>query len=231
MTTGIYALYWEQPDLIYIGQSIDIEGRFIRHKQKLRFNKHSNYKVQETYNKYGLPKLHTLEVCNSIELNNIEVIWTREFNSIYTGLNIVEPGISGGSGYLHGSSKYSKLDILRVFRFLYLTDKSYKEISSILGVSPQLPYDIRAEKSHRWLQSEYPVQYHWMLQNTIHSDRKYVYTQGKEIVSPVTNIIHTVYNLHKFAIMHNLDSGALSKVLNGKRKSHKGWRLPTVNTS
>lgn len=55
MTIGIYALYWEEQDLVYVGQSQDIARRFTEHKRKLKNTSHTNYKVQAAYNLYGIP--------------------------------------------------------------------------------------------------------------------------------------------------------------------------------
>lgn len=60
MTIGIYSLYWEEQDLIYIGQSQNIERRFTEHLYKLKNNTHTNYKVQKAYITYGLPSTNIL---------------------------------------------------------------------------------------------------------------------------------------------------------------------------
>lgn len=44
-------------------------------------------------------------------------------------------------------------------------------------------------------------------------------------VSPENEIIH-VYNMRQFCRAMELDQSAMSKVANGKAKSHKGWTLP-----
>jgi hypothetical protein len=37
--------------------------------------------------------------------------------------------------------------------------------------------------------------------------------------------VYKVEKISKFAKEHNLDSGALSKLFNGKQNTHKGWKL------
>ena len=44
MTTGIYALYWEEQDLIYIGKAQKIEKRFKDHLSKLISGKEKYHK-------------------------------------------------------------------------------------------------------------------------------------------------------------------------------------------
>lgn len=82
MTVGIYALYWEEQDLVYIGQSSRLEARHKEHLVDLSQKIHSNYKVQESYNSYGEPKHIIIEYCKIEELDALEIYWTNEFNSL-----------------------------------------------------------------------------------------------------------------------------------------------------
>ena len=50
MTIGIYILYWDKHNEVYIGQSTDIENRISVHTSAVKQNKHYNYKIQDLYN-------------------------------------------------------------------------------------------------------------------------------------------------------------------------------------
>ena len=127
MTTGIYSLYWEKQDLVYIGLSQNIERRFKDHLNTLKNNKHTNYKVQNTFNNYGEPKLIIIEECIIEELNDKEIFWTKEFNSINNGLNIIEAG-QAGFGTNSSNSKYSKEQIIEALDLLINPiNKSFKK--------------------------------------------------------------------------------------------------------
>lgn len=221
MTTGIYALYWEEQDLVYVGLSQDITHRFVEHINSLKRDKHTNYKVQDTFNRYGVPVLVILELCEINKLNEQEILWTKEFNSINTGLNIIEAGYSG-FGVNSRNSKYTRLQILQVFRLLYTTTKSYKEISYSTKVAYQTISDIQHSISHIWLKEEYPFQYLLMKNTLVGQDRK----KGIKVISP-EGLIHTVYNISKFSREYKLDDSNFSKVIRGVQNynSHKGWRL------
>ena len=52
-TCGIYRIINTTNNNIYIGQSVNIEDRFIRHKYQLKNNIHDNKKLQNAWNKYG----------------------------------------------------------------------------------------------------------------------------------------------------------------------------------
>jgi len=158
---GIYALYWEQDSKgIYIGQTSNLELRKRQHLSYLRGNLHSNYLVTNMYRKYGEPEFVILETCNLSALNNLEVIWTKEFDSINNGLNIVEPGTATGGGINCSASKFSKHTVLRAFSLLYRTELTGSEIAKKSGMS-KLAIDsiLNNRRSHKWLQEEYPKQY------------------------------------------------------------------------
>jgi group I intron endonuclease len=56
--SGVYKIYSKsKPDRIYIGSSVDIKKRWIKHVCELRLNKHHSLKLQNHVNKYGLDDL------------------------------------------------------------------------------------------------------------------------------------------------------------------------------
>lgn len=66
---GIYKLSWEESGYFYIGQSIDIQNRFNRHKHLIINNKNKSGFIQNVYNKYGMPSFEILEECLYDDLN------------------------------------------------------------------------------------------------------------------------------------------------------------------
>lgn len=238
MTTGIYALFWENNNAVYIGQSINIEKRFINHLYRMKNNRHYNYKVQDTYNLYGVPRLIILDIVDLVRLNDYEIYWVKEFDSINKGLNISEPGNNSGFGVSNPNAHYSKLDILRVFRMLYTTTYPIKDIARICGVNKGLPQDIHSQSRHLWLKDLYPYQYSLMLiKKLIRQNSAYKTTRKStelssrvsvlpKIVSP-DGITYTISNISRFCRLHSLTQSGLSNLINGKIKTHKGWVLHT----
>lgn len=235
MITGIYALYWEEQDLIYIGQSQDIHSRFKEHKRKLKNTSHTNYKVQETYNLYGFPELIILEKCAIEYSNSLEVYWTKEFNSLHgaNGLNIIEAG-DVGYGTNSNNSKYTKLQVLLTFRYLYHTKYIPRSnIVDILSIDRSLINDIAKGASHLWLHNKYPNSYNKMIGLREYKESQsylkfYPSVSDIPVVLSPDGIIHQVLNQHEFCITHKLSQPHLCTVLSGKRKTHKGWKLPTM---
>lgn len=229
MTIGIYALYWREQELIYIGQSVNIEKRFKEHLSSLKYGKHINYKVQNAYNLYGEPEQIILEKTREEDLNKLEIIWMAEFNIDSSLLNITQGGSSGGSGIYNSNSKYTKRQLLKTFSLLYKTILPYKNIEKRTGVSIDMCKKIVFSKNHSWIKDTYPHKFK-QLENNIpvrinpncrgghqHSDFKLRSPEG---------ILHSgIYNIHKFATDHKLCKTNLNRLVNGKQKSHLGWTL------
>lgn len=237
MTIGIYALYWEEQDLIYIGQSVNIENRYKEHLRNLIGNKHTNYKVQNAYELYGNPRHIILEECLPDLLYAKEVAWTKEFNSLLNGLNIIEPGVVGYGPY-SGYSKYSKIKVLKVFSLLYRTTLPYSEIASKLSVKIGLPQDISTGYSHTWLKEFYPEKY---LQMTSNRNIRVLRNEGSKLglvninlVSPLGEVYLDIKNIKKFCenipeFSSNLKNAqvGIGRIINKVRKKYRGWKLLT----
>lgn len=231
MTIGIYALYWDKEDLVYIGQSQNILNRFIEHKSTMHSQKHTNYKVQDAYNLYGQPKLIILEVCKIVELNDLEIYWTIEFDSINSGLNIVEPGLIG-YGYNSSASKYSKLQLLLLFKELTRKNRTSSiRIAEKFNMEPSSVSLISFGKTHLWLKDKYPYLHKMMViyakvskdsgsnrQLSTKVDRLPI------VVSP-DGIEFEISNIKQFAKLNNLQASHLGSVIRKERKTHKGWKL------
>lgn len=238
MTIGIYSLYWEEQDLIYIGQSVNIERRLQWHISNLKHNMHTNYKVQNAYNSFGTPTHNILEVCKAEDLNILESVYTDEFNSINNGLNIIEAGHATGYGYNCSASKYSREELLKAFTLLVNTTIPYKDVSKETGVAIGTIESITKEYTHSWLKEEFPLEYQKMLDNRI--SRKQVNKSGTildrhgkliEFIDPSGNS-YIVGNITGFCKTHaelnkniSASTKGLNRLSNNTAKTYKGWKI------
>ena len=92
---GIYSIKFntQKGEYIYIGQSIDIEERFMSHKRFLRKNVHCNKLIQSLYNENpNSISFEIIEECSIEELGEKEIEYIRKYNSLYLfnkyGLNM-----------------------------------------------------------------------------------------------------------------------------------------------
>lgn len=227
MSSGIYALFWEEQDLIYIGQSLNIDKRLNHHKYCLQKNIHCNYKVQQAYNNYASPQHLILEETEDItKLDTLEKYWIEEFNSISKGLNI-----SSVEGTEYGSYKYSNISILLAFRLLSNTTQNIADISEKLLLNISTIRAINSGQNYVWLKYKYPKHYNKMIaqRNSRFKNSKSIYSKGifYKVKSP-ENIEYTVYNISEFTKRFNLNLGNFSSMLYGKFKECKGWRLSST---
>jgi group I intron endonuclease len=238
MTIGIYILFFNNDrSKVYVGLSKNIEKRFIQHKYALKYN-YASKKLQEAYNKFGIPSMEILLECEANELEDSESSAIELFDSINRGYNSVSGGSIGAGAYgdLNGKSIYSNSDIIEAFNLLigdkYLT---YRDIENICGVSKAVITNIKTGRSHKWLEQLYPIEYTKLISscsrhsisNILNRDKHSAFSRGisyPTIFSP-EGVGYSIKCLTDFAKEHNLSSSALCRVLKGKISHHKGWRI------
>lgn len=243
MNSGIYALYWEKTDLIYIGQSQDLIRRKKEHFKEILARTHSNYKIQKAYIEYGLPEFIILEYCYISQLNELEIYWQKEFNSL-SSLDIVVAGQVGYGPYSN-ASKYSKITVLKVFSLLFKNDL---KSSSKIAVKCRLPEnsslveEIRNGGSHLWLKEVYPIQYAKMRSinyrsqatwGTLHRDVPYpllISPDGLKVSvdESVTNTAKLIQDGYYPEDSVEVIRKGISRVLSGSRKQWRGW-VPSIS--
>ncbi len=239
MTIGIYRLIFKDTDKTYIGQSVRIEVRYLEHLRNIK-NGTANTKLLEANKLYGKPELDIILECPIEELDTWEDEAIEIFNSVDNGFNLYKysnqaPSYTGEYGY--GNTKYSKDQIIDSFNLLVdRPDLSYTDISKITNVTTAAVSSISNLSTHTWLSQEYPSRYEALKNmlgtrgnksSTIVSEKLSAKSQG--IVYPVLydplGNAYIVENAYRFAREHSLAGNHLTEVLNGHRKSHKGWKI------
>lgn len=227
MTCGIYKLSFNGTDRVYIGQSHNIERRFAEHK-KVLLSGLASIKLLEAYSLYGMPTCEILVECEEHELDLEEEAAIEVWDSYNNGFNSRTAATGGGYGSygeLNGRSKYTNLQIEQVFKLL-LNKTSIPDIISITKVAKGIIHGICGGTHHIWLRTKFPIEYSELM------NRKYT-TRGTAaqrnisyptIIDTLGNEYDNISNVREFARLHNLDSGGLNRLLNGKANSHRGWK-------
>ena len=85
---GIYCI--RQGDKFYVGQAVNIQRRWTRHKNSLNSGTHNNHHLQNAWNKHGPEafEFEIIEVCDKSALLEREDYWITELNSIQEGFNL-----------------------------------------------------------------------------------------------------------------------------------------------
>ena len=232
---GIYALYWEKSDMVYVGQTTK-SNRLYQHIRLLEKGSHFNYKCTDQYIKYGNPEYIELEVCSISELNNKEILWIKQFSPSI--LNLTSGGTSG-SGTMSSGSVYSRSTILKILSRLYRTLETYAEISKRLNVGISVVSKIALGTEHIWIQEQYPKHFASIQNNRILRAKNNTPSRHKEKIYPNVidpyGVTHTITNAKDFC-KSNPGLGVegysnFSNMLRGGRKQHKGFRLEDPNAT
>lgn len=91
---GIYSITDKTNGKSYIGQSVNIEKRFLKHQGYLKNNYHPNQHLQNAYKKHGKDSFEykVLRECSTEELDVWERIFIRFFDSLKNGYNKASGG-------------------------------------------------------------------------------------------------------------------------------------------
>ncbi len=168
MICGIYLLRFIGTTKVYIGQSLDIDYRFIYHCSKLRNGSHT-IKMNAAYSSFGLPTLEYLCVCTEEELDKYENEAIEIFDAVINGFNCKDtsgyrPNLQGE---LSPTAKCTNEEVRHAFHLLVdYPNLRMEEISKIVDISINTVKDISCGNSHYWLKSEFPDKY-LLLQNML----------------------------------------------------------------
>lgn len=231
MSIGIYALYFEQDDSkVYIGQSTKIEDRYADHIGLLERGKHHQYKLQEAYSKFGCsPSMQILEISPISNLDDLENKYISEFDSIYSGYNVINGG-SGGRGYTASRQKYSRELLLEIANLLCDATLSSIDIANKVGVKVSLVQTIAYNKRHHWITEEFP-ELRQQIDLLTKSKARFLQSNDPKrrndtiycLISPEGEYYY-ITNISKHAKEFGLNKSHLSQVLQGKVPHHKNWR-------
>lgn len=99
--SGIYCIENLTTNKKYIGQSVDVDGRWNKHKSELNHGNHDNDYLQKAWKKYGENdfKFYVLEYCDHLELNEREIYYIDFYNTLDRdqGYNLKSGGQNNGS--------------------------------------------------------------------------------------------------------------------------------------
>ena len=235
MTCGIYKLNFLGTDKVYIGQSINIEKRYKQHLLNIK-NKTANSKLLEAHTKYGTPELEVLSECDISDLDSYENECIEIWNSVANGYNLYQFANQSPTytGYGYGNSKYLKEAIIFAFNLLVSTDLTFSDIEKETSIPLATVANIALLISHYWLKEEYPDKYEILVlkknnRNNYGAVSDKLSAKAKGIIYPPIRSpegeVYSIDNAYKFAKLNNLAPNHFQEVLNGHRKSHKGWKL------
>lgn len=225
MTIGIYKLGFLGTSKVYIGQSVNIEKRYNEHCNNL-LKGVAKPKLQSAYTEYGKPYLEIVITTDSIEeLDMLEVEAIEIYNSVSDGFNtLANPGNPNVRGLDSIHCKFSKAQYIEAYTLLANTSLTIKSIAEKAGLTSTVVQTISKGNTHVWLSLELPESAAKLVEkNKFGRYRTELTNSDRILLSPEGNI-YEIGNIREFCRKHGLCSAHISSILNGKRKSHKGWK-------
>lgn len=150
--TGIYKITNVKNKKAYIGQSVDIEKRFARHKKDINCKRTYDYPLYRAIRKYGLESFtfEIIEECHVEALNSRERYWIQFYDSCFNGYNQT---LGGDSSANPNANKRVK----NIIQQLETTDKTHSEIAALHQVSTEMVQGINTGRYWKH-DREYPIQ-------------------------------------------------------------------------
>lgn len=252
MKSGIYLITIN--NYKYIGMSKTLSNRKASHYCELKKNKHKNQKMQNVYNRYKTFNFEILEHCEISELCQKEVEYIQKYNTLntYYGLNLIEggslpPKMSGEAHPFFGVKRgeqtkeerylkskknlpFNKDDVILINpegNEVYLKDYcSIYEFAKTFNLKASNVTALIKANSKTFQQYSYLG---WTVKGRkfIPINRKVNKYKHIKLISGNGQIINLekYTNIKEFAKEFNLDNSTILKVLKGKLKSSKGWRI------
>jgi group I intron endonuclease len=151
MSVGIYKIENLVNGHCYIGQSIDIELRWRRHKEAV---KKVDYPLYLAIRKYGIKNFSfkIVQECSVNELDEREIYWIKYYNSYYDGYNQT----IGGSRHNH-NVKISDEDLVIIIDLLRNSNMTQHEIAQIFDVGDDTISEINNGKTRVVDGVSYPI--------------------------------------------------------------------------
>lgn len=142
MKSGIYSIRSKTTGQLYIGGSIQIEKRWIRHLRDLKNNKHHSFKLQDIYNQSGDSDLEfkILEECSECVIKSLEQKYLDE-SGIKNLLNTSKFATFGDVISYHPKRK----EIINKIK-----ESCIITYSKMTKLEKSLKYGMRLEKNPNW---------------------------------------------------------------------------------
>ena len=151
MSVGIYKIENLINGHCYIGQSINIELRWKRHRDVIET---CDYPLYLAIRKYGIDNFSfdIIQECEPHELNELEIYWIKYYNSYYDGYNQTR----GGDQYGH-NIKISDEDLIEIIDLLKHSSLSQMEIAERFNVGYDTISEINNGKTRVLDDIKYPI--------------------------------------------------------------------------
>lgn len=239
---GIYMIRNKNNNKVYVGQTIDIDSRWMQHRSRLKSKTHENKHLQSAYDLYGKDAFEyiLLEECNEEELDEKEIFYIQYYDSYNNGYN-QDLGGKGCRGYKHTDEEILKMRYIQNPKAVLQLDMELNIINEWISCShagKTLGFSIRSIKAccNRENRQKTIGGYYWIYKyeyknNTVDWDYYLNINESKpKRVSQFDlhmNLIKVWDSVYQSKVVGGYTASEVSAVCNHRKKTHKGyvWRF------
>lgn len=217
MKKDIYKITNKINGKIYIGQSVDPEYRFRKHKEASKRNRTYECILYDAMAKYGVENFEMEIIEKDIEnYNEREIYWIKQLNSLRpNGYNIA----AGGDWYPHQTGIHhhsatikTQEDLLSICEELQFGTLTQEEIGILFNVSQEIVSYINIGKFYRLEGYDYPL-------------RKTFLSQ-EEVYNLQQDLIHTDLSYQEIADKYNISKVQVKTICYGKSWYNENYKYP-----
>lgn len=250
--SGVYAIICIKNDKRYIGSSFRVRIRCCTHRNMLRKGTHHNKHLQSAWNKYGESSFQFVLIESAPRENLLErEQWWIEYYQVCNdtfGFNLSTKAGAPMAGLLHSAESKARMAQSQTGR--RHSDEVRQKISKAhtgRKKSPEHIEKMRAAFTGRKASPETRAKLRELRKDTSielrqkrseamkgkkrtpESLAKYFDARAQEfIITDPDGNEYRIKGLGAFCREHGLDQGAMSHVMHGRQKTHKGWRCKRV---
>lgn len=239
---GIYMIRNKINGKVYIGQTIDLENRWMQHRSRLKCEKHENKHLQAAYNLYGKDAFDYifLEECNEDQLDEKETFYIQYYDSYNSGYN-QDLGGQGCRGYKHSEEEILKMRYIQNPKAVLQLDMELNIVNEWISCShagKTLGFSASGIKSccNRENRQKTIGGFYWIYKeeyenNTV--DWNYYLNRNNSKPKSVSqfdlhmNLIKIWDSVYQAQIVGGYASSEIFAVCNRRKRTHKGfvWRF------
>lgn len=233
--SGIYKIVNKINKKIYFGSTMNFKKRCYQHIRALKFGKHSNIHLQNSYNQYGSDAFlfEVVEVTENTEKSLIEC--EQKFLDIYWD-NCIDCYNINRTAKIKNKRKYPKgrklselhkEKISKSHKGKALSEEHKQKIKN--NAANNENYGLRGkhqtEEAKKKISESRIGEKHWFYGKKFSEARnnKLKKRYNIKLLSPHGVVYDGIFGLTDFAKEHNLSLAGLRFLINGERSSHKGW--------
>ena len=220
--SGIYKIFWNNNPYFYYGQAVNLTKRKNSHFGTMRLGKHKNPKIQNIFNKYGLPSFEIIEKCELSLLDQKEQIYIdMHFNNSFC-CNI-NPLATSSKGVKHSAETIEK-NRLSHLKICEKEKNPFYGKKHTLETRKKISDSKKNKKFPKISQSKKGTIASSETRKKMSERRKY---DGCWKAKPVIDINTGVFYvcIKEVSDLYNISGSTLRSYLNGNRINKTQWRI------